>query len=186
VTDPAEISGSVRQLVTDICLDRQVLDSRIEAVNAEFVAVARHDDAARRRLVTIPGVGVLNATALVAAVGDGAAFRRGRDLGAWLGLVPKQHTTGGRPKLLGISKRGNKYLRMLFIHERRWSRNPPSPRPPRSGWSGTSVGRAASIIRRTRRSALCWMGCAARPASLSSGVRLLLEETRDMNNVEHG
>ena len=55
-------------------------------------------------------------TALVAAVDNGAAFRRGRDLGAWLGLVPKQHTTGGKPKLLGISKRGNKYLRMLFIH----------------------------------------------------------------------
>src|SRR4029078_12550275 len=78
-------------------------------------AIARHDETARR-LVTIPGVGVLNATALVAAVGNGAVFRRGRDLGACLGLVPKQHTTGGRPKLLGISKRGNKYLRMLFIH----------------------------------------------------------------------
>ncbi len=116
VTDPGcEISGRVRQLVTDIRLEWQALDSRIEALNAEFVAIAREDDDARR-LVTIPGVGVLNATALVAAVGDGAAFRRGRDLGAWLGLVPKQHTTGGRPKLLGISKRGNKYLRMLFIH----------------------------------------------------------------------
>jgi transposase len=105
VSDPAsEISRRVRQLVTDIRLEWQALDSRIEALNAEFIAIARHDDAARR-LVTIPGVGVLNATALVAAVGDGAAFRRGRDLGAWLGLVPKQHTTGGRPKLLGISKR---------------------------------------------------------------------------------
>ena len=82
---------------------------------AEFVALAR-SDAATRRLTAIPGIGVLNATALVAAVGDAGAFRRGRDLGAWLGLVPKQHTTGGKPKLLGISKRGNKYLRMLFIH----------------------------------------------------------------------
>jgi transposase len=100
---------------TDIRSEWQALDSRIEALNGEFVAIARHDETARR-LVTIPGVGVLNATALVAAVGDGAAFRRGRDLGAWLGLVPKQHTTGGKPKLLGISKRGNKYLRMLFIH----------------------------------------------------------------------
>jgi hypothetical protein len=69
VSDPAsEISGRVRQLVTDIRLEWQALDSRIEALNAEFIAIARHDDAARR-LVTIPGVGVLNATALVAAVG---------------------------------------------------------------------------------------------------------------------
>jgi transposase len=116
VTDPAcEISSRIRQLVIDIRSEWQALDSRIEALNGEFVTIARHDEAARR-LVTIPGVGVLNATALVAAVGNGAAFRRGRDLGAWLGLVPKQHTTGGKPKLLGISKRGNKYLRMLFIH----------------------------------------------------------------------
>ena len=71
--------------------------------------------AAARRLITIPGIGVLNATALVAAVGDASAFRQGRDLSAWLGLVPKQHTTGGKPKLLGISKRGNKYMRTLFI-----------------------------------------------------------------------
>ncbi|TIN32037.1 MAG: IS110 family transposase, partial [Mesorhizobium sp.] len=74
------------------------------------------NDAAARRLTSIPGIGVLNATALVAAVGDGSSFARARDLGAWLGLVPRQHTTGGKPRLLGISKRGNKYLRTLLIH----------------------------------------------------------------------
>ena len=66
--------------------------------------------------MSIPGIGVLNATALVAAIGDGTTFARARDLGAWLGLVPRQHTTGGKPRLLGISKRGNKYLRTLLIH----------------------------------------------------------------------
>lgn len=66
--------------------------------------------------MTIPGVGTLTATALVAAIDDAAAFRRARDLPAWLGLVPRQHTTGGKPKLLGISRRGNSYLRRLFIH----------------------------------------------------------------------
>jgi len=66
--------------------------------------------------VTIPGIGVLNATALAAAIGKGQAFARGRDLSAWLGLVPRQATTGGKPTLLGISKRGNKYLRKLLIH----------------------------------------------------------------------
>ena len=69
-----------------------------------------------RRLATIPGIGVLNATALVAAIGNGQTFARGRDLAAWLGLVPRQVTTGGKPRLVGITKRGNKYLRKLLIH----------------------------------------------------------------------
>jgi transposase len=76
--------------------------------------MARNDPAARR-LATIPGIGVLNATALVAAIGDGRTFSRGRDLSAWLGLVPRQASTGGKPKLLGITKRGSKYLRKLII-----------------------------------------------------------------------
>jgi len=59
---------------------------------------------------------VLNATALAAAVGNAASFARGRDLAAWLGLVPRQMTTGGKPRLMGISKRGNKYLRKLLVH----------------------------------------------------------------------
>src|SRR3954467_8348469 len=81
---------------------------------SRFAEMARNDPAARR-LATIPGIGVLNATALVAAIGDGRTFSRGRDLSAWLGLVPHQATTGGRPKLLGITKRGSRYLRKLVI-----------------------------------------------------------------------
>jgi len=77
--------------------------------------MARNDNATRK-LTSIPGIGVLNATALIAAVGDASAFAKARDLGAWLGLVPRQHTTGGKPRLLGISKRGNTYLRTLLIH----------------------------------------------------------------------
>jgi transposase len=67
-------------------------------------------------LTSIPGIGPLNATALSAAIGNAQTFRRSRDLAAWLGLVPKQMTTGGKPKLLGISKRGNGYLRKMLIH----------------------------------------------------------------------
>jgi hypothetical protein len=70
---------------------------RIAALDDEFAAMARNDPAARR-LATIPGVGVLNATALVAAIGDGRTFSRGRDLSAWLGLVPRQASTGGLGK----------------------------------------------------------------------------------------
>lgn len=90
------------------------LDRRITALDAEFAAMARTDDRARR-LTGIPGIGALNATALVAAVGSAATFSKGRDLAAWLGLVPRQVTTGGRPKLLGITKRGSRYLRKMLI-----------------------------------------------------------------------
>jgi transposase len=109
------LSPRVRALVVDMRAEWRELDRRIGAFDDEFAARARSDEAARR-LATIPGIGVLNATALVAAIGTGEAFRRGRDLAAWLGLVPRQASTGGRAKLLGISKRGNKYLRKLLIH----------------------------------------------------------------------
>ena len=88
---------------------------RIAAFNDEFVRWAKENEEARR-LTTIPGVGAIVASALVAAIGHGESFDRGRDLAAWLGLVPRQLTTGGKPKLLGISKRGNKYLRKQLIH----------------------------------------------------------------------
>ena len=68
-----------------------------------------------RRLDAIPGIGPLTATALVAAIGNGAAFRKGREFAAWVGLVPREHSTGGKQKLLGISKRGSSYLRRLFV-----------------------------------------------------------------------
>lgn len=103
------------RLLADLREEWRTLDRRIDAFDAEFAQRARSDDLARR-LSTIPGIGVLNATAMVAAVGDGAAFARGRDFAAWLGLVPRQQTTGGRARLLGITKRGNAYLRTLLIH----------------------------------------------------------------------
>lgn len=109
------LSPRLRQLVAELRAEWRELDTRVEALNGEFVELARND-AAARRLTSIPGVGVLNATALIAAVGDASSFAKARDLGAWLGLVPRQHTTGGKPRLLGISKRGNTYLRTLLIH----------------------------------------------------------------------
>jgi transposase len=112
---PLPLSPRMRQLIDDMREQWRELDRRIAAFDAEFVATARSDEAARR-LSTIPGIGVLNATALVAAIGDARSFARARDLAAWLGLVPRQATTGGRPRLLGITKRGNKYLRTLLIH----------------------------------------------------------------------
>lgn len=112
---PATLSPRLRLLVEDQRAEWRELDRRIAAFDAEFVRMAR-EDAAARRLATIPGIGPINATALAAAVGNAQNFCRGRDLAAWLGLTPRQMTTGGKPRLLGISKRGNRYLRKTLIH----------------------------------------------------------------------
>jgi transposase len=110
----SDVGARVHLLLEDMLDQWRGLDQRITALDDEFATMARNDTKARR-LATIPGIGVLNATALVAAIGDGCSFSRGRDLAAWLGLVPRQATTGGKPKLLGITKRGSKYLRKLII-----------------------------------------------------------------------
>lgn len=114
--DPGTGSLSARMafLLGDMRTRWDELDRRIAAFDAEFSAMARTDERARR-LTSIPGIGALNATALVAAVGNAATFTKGRDLAAWLGLVPRQATTGGKPKLLGITKRGSRYLRKMLI-----------------------------------------------------------------------
>jgi transposase len=108
-------SPRIRILIDDMRAQWQALDRRISALDDEFAEHARTDKLARL-VSTIPGIGVLNATALIAAIGNSQTFTRGRDLSAWLGLVPKQRTTGGKPRLLGIIKRGNVYLRKILIH----------------------------------------------------------------------
>jgi transposase len=109
-----DLTKTMRRLLTDMTGDLQHVEKRIKAVTTEIDALAAKDDVARR-LMTIPGVGTLGATALLSAMGDVTRFRKARDLAAWLGLVPHQHSTGGRSNLLGISKRGNGYLRRLII-----------------------------------------------------------------------
>jgi transposase len=111
----AGLSPRMVRLVADARAQWAELDRRITAFDDELVRWVRENEDARR-LTTIPGVGAIIASALVAAVGHAESFDRGRDLAAWLGLVPRQFTTGGKPKLLGISKRGNKYLRKQLIH----------------------------------------------------------------------
>lgn len=113
--EQVSLSPRTRRLIEDQRAEWRELDRRILAFDEEFAQHARTDEAARL-LTTIPGIGPLNATALVAGIGRAETFARGRDLAAWMGLVPKQMTTGGKPKLLGISKRGNEYLRRMLIH----------------------------------------------------------------------
>ena len=103
------LSPRIRLLIEDLRAEWRALDERIAVFD-------KRNEEPVRRLVTIPGIGTINATALVAAVGNARAFRRGRDMAAWLGLTPRQITTGGKPRLLGISKRGNRYLRKNLIH----------------------------------------------------------------------
>jgi transposase len=111
----ATLTPLLLRLLRQLWEEWKRLDQEIETVSKEIELVAQAD-AACQRLQQIPGVGPLVATALVAAIGKGTAFRKGREFAAWLGLVPRQHSTGGKAKLLGISKRGNAYLRQLFIH----------------------------------------------------------------------
>ena len=106
---------ALRRLIEDVREEWRSIDQRIKGYNDEL-AERVHNEEAAKRLTRIPGIGVLTATALVAAVGNAQTFSCGRDLAAWLGLVPRQATTGGKPRLLHISKRGNGYLRMLLIH----------------------------------------------------------------------
>jgi transposase len=110
-----ELTPTMRRILSDVFAELADLERRIAAMNRELEAIAARSDTARR-LMTIPGIGPLVSTALLAAVGSGRQFRKARDLAAWLGLVPREHSTGGKTKLLGISKRGNKYLRRMIIH----------------------------------------------------------------------
>ena len=91
------------------------LDAEVDRIERRLTLWHRQN-VASRRIAAIPGVGVLSATAVVATMGDPAAFRSGREFAAWLGLVPRHTGTGGRVRMLGISKRGDRYLRTLLIH----------------------------------------------------------------------
>lgn len=91
------------------------LDRQVNELEAQIVGWHRQNPASKK-LETIPGIGPLTASALVASIGDAKTFQDGRQLAAWLGLVPRQHSSGGKSTLLGISKRGDMYLRTLFIH----------------------------------------------------------------------
>ena len=108
------LSPRMVSLIADLMQDWRRLDERIETVSTEIEGLARQDESCQR-LMTVPGVGPIISSAVVAAVGNGAGFKQGRDFGAWLGLVPKQESTGDRTILGKISKRGNKYLRTLFV-----------------------------------------------------------------------
>ena len=114
----AKLTGALRTLLAQLKLELDQLAVRIDKADTVIQKTAQQNDACRR-LLAIPGVGPVTATALIAAIGNGGAFDKGREFAAWRGLVPREHSTGGRQKLLGISKRGNSYLRRLLVQSAR-------------------------------------------------------------------
>jgi transposase len=108
------LSPRMMRVIEDLAGDWRRLDERIEGLSSEIAALA-DQDAACKRLMTVPGVGPIISSATIAAIGSGDVFCKGRDFSAWLGLVPKQISTGDRTILGKISKRGNRYLRVLFV-----------------------------------------------------------------------
>src|SRR5215469_15152240 len=137
-----KLSGSFRVLLAQLKVELEQLGARIEEMDTEIQREARENEACQR-LTAIPGVGPVTATALVGAIGNASAFGRGRDLSAWMGIVPGQYSTGGKAKLLGISKRGNKYLRRLFVQGARAVLQHREKQAPALGhWLAALLGRA--------------------------------------------
>src|SRR5246500_3015974 len=108
------LSPRMLRVIEDLAGDWRHLDARIASLSGEIETLA-HQDQHCERLMTVPGIGPIISSAMGAALGTGDVFSKGRDFGAWLGLVPKQISTGDRTILGGISRRGNRYLRALFV-----------------------------------------------------------------------
>jgi transposase len=113
-TPPDVLSPRMVRVTEELAGDWRRLDERIEGLSSEIGALARQDTACER-LMSVPGIGPIISSAMVAAIGAGDTFSKGRDFAAWLGLVPKQISTGDRTILGKISRRGNRYLRVLFV-----------------------------------------------------------------------
>ena len=113
--EQAKLTALGREIFRQLYEEWLILEKRLTYYNEQLETIGRTHPVCQR-LLTIPGIGPLTATALVAAVNDATHFKNGRQFAAWLGLVPRQHSTGGKPRLLGISKRGDRYLRKLLVH----------------------------------------------------------------------
>ena len=105
----------MRNLIDLLWNEWKTVEDQIKGLSLELERISAADPG-YTRIRQIPGIGPIVATAIVAAIGNGAAFRKGRDFAAWLGVVPRQYSTGGKARLFGISKRGNVYLRKILIH----------------------------------------------------------------------
>ena len=136
------------------------LDRQIQELEDQIGVWHKHNEDSQR-LAKIPGVGVLTASALVASIGDARCFKNGRELAAWLGLVPRQHSSGGKPLLLGISKRGDAYLRTLMVHGARSAvRVAANKQTPTDSWTNQLGARrhinVVSVARANKNARVAW------------------------------
>ena len=166
------LSFDFRVLLEDLRQDLIQLDKRVAETDKMILTLANSEPAAKR-LQGIPGIGPIIATAILCAVGDGKQFKRGRDMAAWLGLTPGQHSSGGKDRLLGMSKRGDTHLRMLLIQGAKSSLNAAERKTdPRSLWLKTLCGRrhknVAVVALANKNARIAW-------ALLSNGTDYLPE-----------
>jgi transposase len=174
----ASLTCMMRQLLGRLTSELKQLEVQIAEIDA-MIAGKADDQEACQRLMAIPGIGPITATAIVSAIGNGAEFRKGRGFSAWLGLTPAEYSTGGKQKLLGISKRGNGYLRKLLVHGARavlQFRDKQSPGL--RAWLGQLVSRAhrnvVTIALANKMARMAWAllakGETYRPPSMESNM----------------
>jgi transposase len=154
------LTATARAWLSALAEELKALDQRIAATDQQIERAFEADEACQR-LAQLPGIGPLIATALVAAVGDATAFKNGRQFAAWLGLVPRQHSTGGKTTLRGMTKRGNRYLRTLLIHgARAVLRIVDRKTDPRSRWLQAVKARrgkhCASVAQANKTARIAW------------------------------
>ena len=135
-----ELPGSFRVLVQRLLDHLKELDRQVDELEAQIQAWHRNSDLSTK-IAQVPGIGPISASALIASIGDAKNFDNGRQLAAWLGLVPKQHSTGGKSNLLSISKRGDTYLRTLLIHGARSVIYHAAKKPESCSWVSAVVNR---------------------------------------------
>jgi transposase len=177
-----EVSGAMGELLREFGGWLRELEQRVAAITKRIERAAKHDERCAR-LLEVPGVGPLIASALVATVGNARAFKRGRELSAYLGLTPRQHSSGGKTVMLGISKHGDRYLRTLLIHGARSllyrNRRGAHPRAahPRAAWAARLLARrgpnVAAVALANHNARLLWAllsrGDRYRPAAQAGG-----------------
>jgi transposase len=134
------LPGAMRNLVERLAANLKEMDRQVKELEAQIQLWHRESEASCK-LAEIPGLGPITASAIVATVGDAREFKNGRQLAAWMGLVPKQNSSGGKQNLLGISKRGDTYLRTLLIHGARSVINASEKKAEPESWLRKLMGR---------------------------------------------
>lgn len=134
------LPDTFRQVLSRLCDHLTELSEHIEKFDLSLKEHFKHCELSQR-IASLPGIGLISATAIIGTIGDGSEFKNGRQLSAWLGLVPRQHSSGGKNILLGMSKRGDAYLRTLLIHGARSVLRARSDKVPSESWLGGLINR---------------------------------------------